>query len=180
MADSDMPNLGRIVQLPLDAHFAVSGIYFLHCKEEVVYVGKSINMRKRIGSHMAEGIKEFDAVSCKPTAERDLDKWERYFISRLTPKYNKCSIAKVFGEAKGWGCDVSLIAEEPDQWVTLQEAAEILGPFVHALPRKRRGSRKLEEMGIICRRLPRSRGVVFSLKSLKAYASTIPSSTAID
>lgn len=93
MADIDMPSMGEPVQFSWLPSFKQSGIYFLWYEGVVVYVGQALNMRGRIASHLSEGRKIFDAVSCRPM-KGNFNYWERYYIERLLPKYNQCHFAK--------------------------------------------------------------------------------------
>lgn len=71
-----------------------SGIYFLHCGGQVVYVGQAKLIRQRIAQHIAEGRKNFDAVSFIACAVDQLDALERRYIKLLLPHYNQCYLAK--------------------------------------------------------------------------------------
>lgn len=94
MADENMPDTGETVQFLSRADYATSGIYFLHFRGEVIYVGKSLNMWARIGQHMTEGKKHFDHVSCRRIKPSELDDWERYFIELLAPTQNQCFLSQ--------------------------------------------------------------------------------------
>ena len=65
-------------------------IYFLHLKGEIVYIGKSINVRGRVMQHLitSHHIK-FDMVSYKPYGYDKLDSKEKKFILKYLPKHNK-------------------------------------------------------------------------------------------
>lgn len=62
-------------------------IYFLFNGNELVYIGKSDNVYKRIGDHIAEGSKKFDRWEYIETYDNEL--LEAHLISILKPKYNK-------------------------------------------------------------------------------------------
>lgn len=64
-----------------------SGVYFLCHGNEVVYVGKSINVSARVGQHIPE--KEFDRAYYLPVPPTNLDEVEGNFIVTLKPKYNR-------------------------------------------------------------------------------------------
>ncbi len=66
--------------------FIQPAIYFLCCRGEVVYVGKSIGLAGRIMQHQPH--KEFDRVFFVQAKERHLDYLERYFITLLKPRLN--------------------------------------------------------------------------------------------
>lgn len=64
----------------------VSGVYFLFCDNECVYVGQSINAHARIMQHRAERM--FDHADILPVPNDQLLKTERYYIGLLKPKWN--------------------------------------------------------------------------------------------
>lgn len=82
------------IQFPDLADLATSGIYFLHLDGQVVYVGKAVHMRRRIGQHLADANKIFDAVSYIKCSVDRLDAMERRYIKLLLPAYNQCTLAK--------------------------------------------------------------------------------------
>jgi len=68
-------------------------IYSLISGDEIVYVGKTINIQSRIFTHKKEGLKEFDSFSIiakLPNEISDLEllKIEEKYIKLLKPKYN--------------------------------------------------------------------------------------------
>lgn len=66
----------------------VCGIYFLIREKRVVYVGKSTNIHWRIGNHLVDKKKRFDAyniVECKPEY---LDELEAMYIAKFIPEFN--------------------------------------------------------------------------------------------
>lgn len=68
---------------------ATSGVYALIDNDSVVYVGRSSNMRKRIGQHLTEGVKDFCEYRCYPLRE-GVQVLETYLIRRIAPRYNSC------------------------------------------------------------------------------------------
>lgn len=67
----------------------LSGVYFLINNGEIVYVGQSMNVHKRISEHARQKEKEFDAfhyVVCDPAM---LDELENAYIIALAPRYNR-------------------------------------------------------------------------------------------
>jgi predicted GIY-YIG superfamily endonuclease len=67
-----------------------SGIYFLIYKNEIVYVGQTLNEESRIFNHLKQGNKKFDSYSfikIKDKHKRDLI--EALYIYTKKPKYNK-------------------------------------------------------------------------------------------
>ena len=64
------------------------GVYFLCDKGAVVYVGQSICVIGRVGTHVHQGIKKFDKAYFLPCPKEELDSIEIHFIRELNPKYN--------------------------------------------------------------------------------------------
>ena len=89
----DLP-LGRTVDIATLPPANVSGIYFLYWKGEVVYVGQGRSVRARIGAHILEGVKTFDAITMIECHRSELLSRERKFIRRLAPVYNQCAVAR--------------------------------------------------------------------------------------
>jgi hypothetical protein len=64
------------------------GIYLLYDNENVVYIGKSNNMKNRINQHKKD--KEFNSVKCIIFKDEGLvNLYEPYLIQKYKPKYNK-------------------------------------------------------------------------------------------
>lgn len=125
MAEIDMAYVSQPVQFPDLAQWSQSGIYFLHLKDEVVYVGQAVNMRSRLAQHIAEGAKYFDAVAFKPCPTKKLNQWERYYIEQFCPKYNKCGIVKMARELREYGMGIE--SKLPVYRIKPHKAAEMLG-----------------------------------------------------
>lgn len=70
------------------------GIYFLLKNNEIVYVGKTINLEQRIMSHQMNNKKDFDNFLFFKVDSEKLDLCERYFINKLKPIYNNDSLTK--------------------------------------------------------------------------------------
>ncbi|MDH5541916.1 MAG: hypothetical protein OEY64_03015 [Nitrospinota bacterium] len=66
----------------------ISGVYFLLDKDEIVYIGMSINILYRISGHSREQTKLFDSFSYIPVSPEYLGAAETYLIKRFQPKYN--------------------------------------------------------------------------------------------
>lgn len=68
----------------------VSGIYFLCDGDEVVYVGQSVCVLARLGTHVTEGKKTFDhdRVFFLPCPIASLNTVEQHLIETMKPKYN--------------------------------------------------------------------------------------------
>lgn len=92
------------------------GVYFLYDKDELVYIGTSDNLYRRIGQHIAEKTKVFDRFELYPTTDRI--RLEGFLIRMFQPKYNVSMGAdcNVLG-GKSFGCNSDLF---PNQ--TIQEA----------------------------------------------------------
>ena len=65
------------------------GIYFLLDRFEIVYIGKSINLIQRVGSHIRENVKKFDSYKIIKCDAEFLDVFEGILIILIRPKYNK-------------------------------------------------------------------------------------------
>ena len=64
------------------------GVYFLFDKEEIVYVGKSTNIFKRILDHRRG--RKFDSWAYyELNSKLEVSILEFYFIYKLQPKYNR-------------------------------------------------------------------------------------------
>ena len=63
MTDSPFREVVGPFGFPNLADLGTSGIYFLHLDGEVVYVGQAVDMRRRVGQHLGDASKQFDAVS---------------------------------------------------------------------------------------------------------------------
>lgn len=64
------------------------GCYFLLLRDEVVYIGKSIDIISRISQHAADG-KEFDEYTYMLCSMDDLDGLEARLITHFQPRFNK-------------------------------------------------------------------------------------------
>lgn len=69
-------------------HQHLCGIYFLVDGGHVVYVGQSVNVPARIGSHQKEGLKKFTRTAWIPCPSHCLDLLETIYIIAIRPKYN--------------------------------------------------------------------------------------------
>ena len=74
------------------------GIYFLIEDRAIVYVGKSVNILRRVYEHIS--IKEygaskkgFDSFSFVTVDAARLDDMEKHYISEFLPKYNTCTFS---------------------------------------------------------------------------------------
>ncbi|TZG24879.1 GIY-YIG nuclease family protein [Sphingomonas montanisoli] len=89
----------EIVDLPSLRALATSGVYLLLLDGVVVYVGQAVDMRRRIGQHISDGLKDFDAVAFFRYRPDQLAKRERALIIKYAPRYNQCGITKRFRAA---------------------------------------------------------------------------------
>lgn len=84
---SDIDEVSKSIVLRRYDIPAIRGIYFLLHLGAVVYVGKSENIARRIGVHLADTTKDFDAVYYFPW-DGNLGEIEMHWIRKLRPKYN--------------------------------------------------------------------------------------------
>lgn len=63
-------------------------VYFLLIGSEVVYVGRTINLHKRIGEHLADPNKHFDAFHYIQTSASKAAFVEEAYIKKLRPRFN--------------------------------------------------------------------------------------------
>jgi len=79
------PSLLR--RLSVKRHTFTSGVYFLCLRDDIVYVGKSVNLSSRISGGHTE--KAYNRVYFIPCKESELFDIERFFIAVLRPTLNK-------------------------------------------------------------------------------------------
>jgi hypothetical protein len=75
------------------------GVYFLLDCEEIVYVGKSVDVRNRLKQHSDNLNKVWNRYFFIRCDREELDRLEAYYILRFRPKYN-IAIPKVNDEKK--------------------------------------------------------------------------------
>ncbi len=93
----DFPELNTFMPEEIKNIKQKSGLYLLYSNEgELLYIGKSINLKSRLirhfkgGSNVEDYIKEFKKIGCYYIDdELELDLCETYLINTLHPKYNK-------------------------------------------------------------------------------------------
>lgn len=66
----------------------ICGVYFLISGNEIVYVGQSADVVRRVNEHFDRGRKKFDSVMYLPCSLGEVDEIEEHFIKALTPRYN--------------------------------------------------------------------------------------------
>ena len=87
------------------------GCYILIRKNEVVYVGKSVNLLSRINTHLNEGLKDFDDYDFIYCEKDELDKKESELIKKYNPEYN---IQKPISEYSYLDVEVQKLRYFPD------------------------------------------------------------------
>lgn len=82
---------------------SICGVYFLRSGDEIVYIGQSINVYKRIAEH--QNNKTFDGAEFLPCPKAELDNLEGFFTRLLRPTLNGHDEGKVFGSPHStlWG-----------------------------------------------------------------------------
>ena len=68
--------------------FRYCGIYFLIEDNEIVYIGKSIDVKKRLKQHADYSEKLFNRIFFVQCDKNELNKLEAYYILKFRPKYN--------------------------------------------------------------------------------------------
>jgi len=71
------------------------GIYSIYNNDTLIYIGKTINFYTRLKTHMAQQpwrneITHISIAKCKTKVDMDL--YEKYYINKLNPKYNKAIV----------------------------------------------------------------------------------------
>lgn len=64
------------------------GIYFLLNRGEIVYVGQTTNILRRLIRHNQERTKVYDAVSFLACRPDELDDLELVYVEALVPRHN--------------------------------------------------------------------------------------------
>ncbi len=81
----------EIRKIRLKKNFMISGVYFLFDENEIVYIGQSRNIYRRINHHTRFKWGSFSFIEAKEGREsREL---EKHYIDKFKPKYNKRSNA---------------------------------------------------------------------------------------
>ena len=114
------------------------GVYFLYDKDELVYIGTSDNLYRRIGQHIAEKTKTFNRFELYPTTDRI--RLEGFLIKMFNPKYNVSSGADYMFRSIGADSFPSLSIQEAikkyDEYMgdpMISEIAEDIGTYQGAL-----------------------------------------------
>jgi len=69
-------------------NYEKTGIYFLIKNNEIIYIGKTIELVRRLGNHLSEKEKDFDSYFFMEFKEEELNAMEYFFIRKYKPKYN--------------------------------------------------------------------------------------------
>lgn len=80
---------GEILGLP--KFRPACGIYFLINEDEIVYVGKSVDLHRRVAEHYAHW-KQFDCYTYIACLPEQLDQLERHYIRDLRPSLNVAGV----------------------------------------------------------------------------------------
>lgn len=94
-------------------------IYCLLRGEQIVYIGLSMNLPKRIETHKQHG-KEFDSHSSFPVNDRDSFTLESFLIRQFQPEYNK--IKTIDPAKKRFAKRIGLRRED---WRAIEDQADI-------------------------------------------------------
>lgn len=110
------------------------GVYFLYDNDELVYIGTSDNLYRRIGQHIAEKTKTFNRFELYPTTDRI--KLEGFLIKMFKPKYNVSSGADCVFRSIGSDCfpnmKIKEAIEKYDEYMgdpTIKEIADEIGTY---------------------------------------------------
>jgi hypothetical protein len=154
MDTSRIPPSRGLEQLPSET---VSGIYFLWRGSQLIYVGQSRHIAQRVGQHIEEGRKPFDGMSFIRVEISHLNHVERLYIERFLPQYNRCAMSKARRKLKVLGC-------KPDEWITPDEAAKIIGLISCA------DLDLFRDVGLVRKRAPRRREVRYLRRTAEELA----------
>jgi len=67
----------------------ISCVYFLMQGSNVVYIGQTDNLARRLGEHLDEGVKEWDVIEVVECSNKQhMDEVEQVAIQKMRPFYN--------------------------------------------------------------------------------------------
>lgn len=66
-----------------------AGVYFLLAEDEIIYVGKTVDVRSRLEQHSRDNLKPFNRFFFIPCEIEELDYLEAVYIHLFTPRFNK-------------------------------------------------------------------------------------------
>ncbi len=84
-AENGLLGEAEIIAASVPTDGAKCGIYFLIKDGELKYIGQSINVDARLGSHHHRGFNRWHWVPCRPG---ELNSMERRYIDALLPPWN--------------------------------------------------------------------------------------------
>lgn len=67
----------------------INGVYILFLNNEIVYIGKSSNIKLRVIAHIKDKSKTFNSIKFHSFSESDTDIIEVAMIDKYKPRYNK-------------------------------------------------------------------------------------------
>lgn len=83
-----LPELNNLPRHSFRDADRLQGLYFLYLGDDLVYIGKSNNIRGRLIQHIDAGDKDFDSWSYFEMDVPSCIQAERELIQRFRPKYN--------------------------------------------------------------------------------------------
>lgn len=88
MAKSKFENIPECLLKFLKNNSNILGVYRLYKDNEIIYIGKSVNIKSRISQHIKD--KEIDSYDyCEFANESDMNIYELYYIDKFKPRLNK-------------------------------------------------------------------------------------------
>ena len=95
LVDKYTSHMVRKVQRFKSLHNKTMGLYTLYQDDEIVYIGKSITMISRLGTHVSDDTKIFNKIEVyEIESELDMLVAEVFLIATHQPKYNKDIISR--------------------------------------------------------------------------------------
>ena len=95
---ADIPTISGLVNISDFPSYGTSGIYFLLDEDEIVYIGQSRDIRRRIGLHLSDGCKRFNSIRFFKCSRARLDHNETRLIAFYRPKYNIVGVRGLVAE----------------------------------------------------------------------------------
>lgn len=88
----EISQIKEIQEIAIERLTNKSGIYFLCRNAKIMYIGKSINVIRRVMDHFYAESKIFDSAFYIPFMKDQLDYYEFEFIKRIKPPLNSMSV----------------------------------------------------------------------------------------
>lgn len=113
-----------------------SGLYFLYKERNLVYIGKSKNIFYRIGTHIKEGVKDFDNWRyLEINDEEEMTEKETFLINIFQPKYNEQIWSTVSNKDNGTDTEIKELLEEIDMMdvISVRTISKITGINIYSL-----------------------------------------------